>query len=545
MRVKIISTFLIAGTLLLSACQKKVLELESFSQQSDESAFITADACQLSMYGVYDACQSGFYAGGAVRGYPFGAAATEQGDMRGEDMLNQAAFFQITYEATYNNASPNNQYIFETIYAMVNKANLVIDGVKAAGSKGVITATTALQYEAECRFLRAMGHHELVLNWSFPYTQGNGSAMGVIYRDFAVKDAATADAAKALKRSTFKVSDTYAKILADLDFAETNLPATPVVNTSGVQIKTFRATKAAAIALKMRVKMHMGDWAGVITEGNKLVPAAAPFVSPIGGWTLNAAVDGAFSATTSNESIFSIRNDATDNPGVNGALPQMLGDPALGARGLVRVSPVIWSDPAWLCNDLRRTLLYRTNATGSTAIPPPAVAAVYTVKYRDYANSSDPNPIIRYAEVILMLAEAEARNAAGTTVSARGVALLNAIRNRAVTNVVDQFTPASFADKNALIAAILFERRVELLAEGKRWGDISRLSNDATFAPIPGGGIPSKVGSGGATAAMFNCAGATFTRSVPALAYSNFRFLWPVPLSEIQQNTNYDQNPGY
>jgi hypothetical protein len=545
MRVKIISTILIAGTVLMSACQKKVLDLQSFSQQSDESAFSNADACQLSMYGVYDACQSGFYAGGAVRGYPFGAAATEQADMRGEDMLNQAAFFQITYEATYNNASPNNQFMFETIYSMVNKANLVIDGVKAAGSKGIISSTTALQYEAECRFLRAMGHHELVLNLSKPYADGNGNAMGVIYRDFAVKDAVTAEAAKAIKRSTVKVSDTYTKILADLDFAETNLPATPVVNNSGVQIKTFRASKAAAIALKMRVKMHMGDWAGVITEGNKLVPAVAPFVSPVGGWTLNAAVDGAFSAPTSNESIFSIRNDATDNPGVNGALPQMLGDPALGARGLVRVSPVIWSDPAWLCSDLRRTLLYRTNATGSTAVPVPAVNAVYTIKYRDYANSSDPAPLIRYAEVILMLAEAEARNAAGTSVSARGVALLNAIRNRAITNVAEQFTAASFADKNALIGAILFERRVEFLAEGKRWGDISRLAVDPVFAPIAGGGVPSKVGSGGATAAMFNCAGATFTRSVPALAYTNFRFLWPVPLSEIQQNANYDQNPGY
>ena len=215
----------------------------------------------------------------------------------------------------------------------------------------------------------------------------------------------------------------------------------------------------------------------------------------------------------------------------------MLGDPALGARGLVRVSPIIWSDPAWLCDDLRRTALYRTSGS--------PVNAVFTVKYRDYTNSSDPAPMIRYAEVILMLAEAEARNAAGTSVSARGLALLNAIRNRAVTNVADQFTAASFADKNALIAAILFERRVEFLAEGKRWGDISRLANDANFAPIAGGGVPSKVGSGGATSAMFNCAGATFTRSVPALAYSNFRFLWPVPLSEIQQNANYDQNPGY
>ncbi len=524
-----------AGALLVSSCQKKVLDLQSFSSPSDESAFANPDAVQLSMYGVYDAAQSGFYAGGAVRGYPFGAANVEQGDARGEDMLNVAAFYQITYEATYNNASPNNGFMFQTIYSMVNKANLTIEGVQGAGAKGIISGASALQYEGECRFLRAWGHHELVLNFARPYAEGNGSQPGIIYRDFAVKDAATADQAKAIKRSSFTVADTYAKILADLDFAETNLPATSIINTAGTAIKTFRATKAAAIALKMRVKMHKGDWAGVIAEGNKLVPAAAPFVSPIGGWTLNATVDGAFGSATTNENIFSIKNDATDNPQVNGALPQMMGDPALGARGLLVVSPIIWSDPQWLCTDLRRTVLYRTGGN--------PVNAVYTVKYRDYATSSDAAVQIRYAEVLLTLAEAEARVAAG--VSTRGVALLNAVRNRAVTAPADQFTVASFANKNALIAAILKERRIEFLAEGKRWGDIHRLALDPDFAPVTGGGIPSKIGSGGATAAMFNCAGAVFTRSVPAIAYSNFRFLWPIPIEETQQNPNYDQNPGY
>lgn len=524
-----------AGGLFMTSCQKKVLDLQSFSNPSDESAFATPDACQLSVYGVYDACQSGFYAGGAVRGYPFGAANIEQGDMRGEDMLNQAAFYQITYEATYNNASPNNGFMFQTIYALVNKANLTIEGVQGAASKSIITPAKALEYEAECRFLRAMGHHELVINFARPYADGAGNQMGIIYRNFAVKDAATADSAKAIKRSTVKVSDTYTKILADLDFAETNLPASSIVNNAGTAIKTFRPTKAAAIALKMRVKMHKGDWDGVITEGNKIVPAVAPFVSPIGGWTLNTSLDASYGSSISNENIFSIKNDATDNPGVNGALPQMLGDPSLGARGLVRVSPVIWSDPEWLCSDLRRTTLYRTSGTPASA--------VYTVKYKDYLNSSDASVQIRYAEVLLILAEAEARQA--STVSSRGVALLNAVRNRGVTTPVDQFSIASFADKNALIRAILKERRIEFLAEGKRWGDLHRLALDPDFAPIAGGGIPTKVGSGGATSSMFNCAGTTFTRSVPAIPYSNFRFIWPIPIEEIQQNPNYDQNSGY
>jgi len=534
MRIKIISALLITGCLFTISCQKKVLDLQPYTSFSDESAFSTPARVLLALNGVYDACQSGFYAGGAVRGYPFGAANVAQGDMRGEDMMNQAAFYQITYEATYNNASPNCSYQFQTIYSMVNKANLTIDGIKAAGASGSISSTDALQFEAECRFLRAFGHHELVLQYSKPYAEGNGSQMGIIYRDFAINGDATSAQARAIKRSTIKVSDTYAKILADLDFAETNLAAT----NTGTGLSTYRATKAAAIALKMRVKMHKGDWAGVITEGNKIVSGTAPnFSSPIGGWKLTAAPDGPFTNNLSTESVFSIKNDATDNPGVNGALAQMYGDPALAARGLVRVSPVIWSDPDWKCTDLRRSLLYRTGGT--------PVNAVYTTKYRDYATTSDACPQIRYAEILLTLAEAEARQAAGTTVSTRAVDLLNAVRNRSVA-VIDQFTVASFANKNALIAAILKERRIEFLAEGKRWGDISRLALDPDFPPIAGGGIPSKVGSGAATAAMFNCAGGvTITRSIAAIPYSNFKFLWPIPIEEIQQNTNYDQNPNY
>lgn len=529
MSIKKFLPLVLAGTLVLSSCVKKTLELQPFTSFSDESAYSSPDRILLALNGAYDAAQSGFYAGGAVRGYPFGAANIAQGDARGEDVLNQAAFYQITYEATYNSASPNNGFMFQTIYSMVNKVNLTIDGIKGAVSKNVITSAQGNAYEGELRFLRAMGHHELVINFSRPYADNNGNAMGIIYRDFAVNSDASSTEARNIQRSSVKVADTYAKILADLDFAEANLPATGA-------LKTFRASKAAAIALKMRVKMHMKDWPGVITEGNKLVPAAAPYVSPIGGWQLMASPDGPFTAQTSNESIFSIKNDATDNGSVNGSPAQMYGDPALGARGLVRISPIIWSDADWKCDDLRRSLLYRQAGT--------PVNAVYTTKYRDYATTSDPAPQIRYAEVMLTLAEAEARQAAG--VSPRALALLNAVRNRSVVQVLDQYTLASFANKNALIAAILKERRIEFLAEGKRWGDIHRLALDTDFAPIPGGGIPSKVGTGGATAAMFNCAGGvTITRSVAAIPYSDFRFIWPIPIEETQQNSNYTQNPNY
>lgn len=522
------AAFLICGSLILSSCQKKVLELQPYTSFSDVSAFSSRDRVNLAVNGVYDAAQSGFYAGGAVRGYPFGAANIEQGDMRGEDLLNNALFYQVTYESVYSNVTANNDFHFQTLYSLINKANLTIEGIKDAGSKNVISAAEASAFEGELRFLRALAHHELVIMFARPFTDNAGSRLGIIYRDFGVNSEAKAEQARGQKRTT--VADNYTKILADLDFAETNLPVTPAVTT-------YRASRAAAIALKMRVRMHQANWAAVITEGNKLVPASAPYISPVGGFRLTATPDGPFVNNQSQESIFSIRNDAIDNAGVNGALASMLGDPAIAGRGLVRISPIIWSDPRWLCSDVRRgSTLVRTSGT--------PINAVFTNKYRDITNRSDAAPQIRYAEVLLMLAEAEARNATG--VSLRGLELLNAVRNRSVTAAVDQFTVATFATKDALVAAILFERRVEFIAEGKRWGDIHRLALDPVHAPIPGGGIPSKVGTAAATAAMFNCAGGvTISRSVVAIPYADYRFIWPIPLSELQQNPNYEQNPQY
>lgn len=518
---------------LLTSCEKKILDVTPFSSFTDATAFTSPERIALALNGAYDAAQSGFYAGGAVRGYPFGAANIEQGDMRGEDMLNQAAFYQITYEATYNDNTANNSFQFQTLYAMVNIANLTIEGVQGAVGKNVINSTLGTQYEAECRFLRALAHHELVTHFALPFTDGAGSKTGIIYRLFGINSDATVEAARALTRET--VADNYTKILADLDFAETNLPATSAV-------KTFRATKAAAIALKMRVKMHKADWPGVIAEGNKLVPAGpGPYTSPIGGWKLTPTPGGPFvSPWQSDESIFSIKNDATDNPGVNGSLPNMLGNPSpppvgTSGRGLVRISPIIWNASFWLCDDLRRSTLLSSDGGNGR----------YSNKYKDVTTQSDAAPQIRYAEVLLMLAEAEARNAAG--VSTRALDLLNAVRNRSLASPLTQaYTIASFPLKNNLIQEILNERRIEFLAEGKRWGDIHRLALDPVFAPIPGGGIPSKVGSGAATAAMFNCtAPPAFPRSVPTIPYSSHRFIWPIPIVEIQQNPNFTQNPGY
>lgn len=520
---------ILVGLLLLATVTscKKSLDKSPFNSITDDVAFATADRCLLALNGVYDAAQSGNYFG-AVRGYPFGAANIEQNDARGEDVINIAAFYQITYQATYNATTANNNGMWENLFALINKANISIEGFKTAGTNNIISAAVATQYEAECRFLRAMAHHEALVFYCRPFLDGNGNKPGIPYREFAINSSSSVDEAKKISRGT--VAETYQKILADLDFAESNLPAasTPA---------TIRATKAAAIALKMRVKLHMGDWAGVITEGNKLVPAGSgPYVSPVGSWKLTASPDGPFTNNNSTESIFSIRNDALDNAGVNGALPTMLGPANLGARGLVAISPNIYNNTGWLCDDKRRTLLTvgGVNANAATTFN------YFTKKYTKYTTRDDYAPQIRYAEVLLVLAEAEARQASG--VSTRALDLLNAVRDRSLTDPSTQsYQAADFSDKNALISAILLERRIEFLCEGKRWHDIHRNAVDPVFST---GGIPAKYANASQGMAIYGCGVAT-NPTQTAIAYSDFRFIWPIPDTEVIQNPAVEQNPGY
>lgn len=519
---------------LLTACE--VTDLQPADALSESTAFQTPERIELAVAGVYDGAQSGFYAGGAVRGYPFGAAHLQQGDARGEDMVSVAAFYGITYDATYDATSPNNGYFWQTIYAMVNRANVVIDGIKKAPVGGSLTQEAKNAYEGEMRFLRALGHFYLLVNFSRPYgdnpTTANG---GVPYRDQPVGTSTgiTVDEASKVGRGT--VAEGYEKILADLDFAEANLPVT---RTSGKQIT--RATKGAAIALKTRIRLHQNNWAKVIEEANKLIPTSGTPVSSIGGYTLTATPMGAFgTANKSNtESIFSIENNDVDNAGVNGAAPAMYIASIAGGRGILGISPLIWNQPFFPANDYRKSadMVLQDGASS------PGRGAYFSKKYADAVNRTDNAPIIRYAEVLLNAAEAIARSS--NSVDPRALALLNAVRNRAVPEGSGRYTAASFANGQELTRAILNERRIEFLAEGMRWLDIHRLGPDPVFTT---GGIPAKASRTLTFTNLYTNNSSTTFAMLAAIPYSNFKFLWPLPVEEINNNPTLknQQNPGW
>jgi hypothetical protein len=525
---------IIGASAALWSCTDQAINLEPKNSITSDVAFATPERCDLAILGCYDAAQSGYYPGNDQRrGYPFGAASIEQGDMKGEDMVNTQSFFAVTYEATYSTSSPNGQAHWECTYQMINKINSVLEGLHAAVENGILTQDAAADGEAEIRFLRALGLHELLVFFALPYAATpDASHYGVPVSLEPINTVEKVQVAMDAGRLT--VQQTYDQILEDLNYAEANL-----AETRSGKDKIVRATKAAAIAAKIRVYQHQAAWNKVIEESAKIVSASAPFASPFGGYQLEASPDGVFANNSGNtESIFSIENSDTDNPTTNGCLYQMY-----YGRSLVCVSPIAINANFWLEDDLRRELLVeRANKYGSKE-------AYWSTKYRS-STFADYAPVLRYAEVLLNYAEAEARV---NGVTQKAVDLLNAVRNRAVTAEDKRFSTASFANADALVTAILQERRIEFLAEGRRWPDIHRLTYDPKFAVKAAdgkAGVPNKVAYGNIKDESYQPASGTVSPDIVTTTgfnYEDRRYIFPIPESETSSNPKLatQQNPGW
>ena len=503
----------VASSLFVS-CQEDIVDTSPYNQVGEEDAFASPSLIQLAVNGVYNAAQMGIYNGTpsapVSRGYVWGAAYTEQNEARGEDVVNTQAFYQITYESTYDPTTANNVYYWVDGYRLINRTNLVIDGVTKSVASGLISSDIGNPYIGECLFFRAITHFEFLKQFARPYHLDNGASLGVPYRDIPYNSIENIAVGEAQTRNT--VAECYAKAIADLDRAETLLP---LKTARAGEDQISKVTKGAAIAFKIKMYMSMRNWTKVLEEYAKIS----------GQYSLTTAYNGVFTSNLNNtESIFSIKNSKDTNPGVNGALPSQF-----NGRSLLAISPILWRNPLWLADDKRR---------GETAV---VSGARYTRKYKDIVDFTDAAPIIRFADVMLLAAEANAR--LGNTTTA--LELLNNVRNRSIATPATQaYTASTFSTTQALVQAILVERRIELSCEGQRWGDIHRLINDDL---APTAGIPGKVPNGSPAAAAYTLGtpyDGTLTAAIP---YTDKRMLWPIPLLETNSNPVLaaQQNPGY
>ncbi|MGI4740074.1 MAG: RagB/SusD family nutrient uptake outer membrane protein [Janthinobacterium lividum] len=475
-----------------TACREELLSPVPTTQFSDQVVFDTPTRIALQVNALYSFVKTGNFLGGRYQIY---------GDIRADDFLNRTTNAVTGYSVWSHTETETSQNdvinCWSYGYGAINQINVFLAGLDANTAKFVAPtfpttfATTANQYRGEARLLRALCYYSLLQLYARPYADGSGTKPGLPLRLLAE----TSPADNQLARSS--VADVYTQILADLNFAEQNLPLTNGDNVT-------RAHRNTAIALKTRVYLSMGNYASVITEANKLVPTAAPFVAPSGvANALNASVVAVFAPPQlTTESILSFPFTTQDTPGTQNQLgfyylPASLGGSA-GEYSLNTAAGSIVADPGFGAADARRTNFVVKSGTETFLKKYPTGSA------GAYADNA---PVIRYAEVLLNLAEARVRST--NTVDPQALALLNAVRGRSnPSGIYTGFTAVS-----DITTALLLERRIEFLGEGLRNIDLMRL-----LATIPG------------------------KSTVAAVPSTSSLYIWPIPITELAANPLVTRN---
>ncbi len=459
MKKQTIYILLLASVTLATSCKKEAdLFPVPTTNISDASAFETPDRILNQVRGLYATLRGGQFYGGRYLIY---------NDIRADEFLLQDPN-EVTgagvWALSVNNSTNNVKDFWSQAYFTINRCNVFLDGMTAKGSD-VVGTTLAPNYAAEARLIRGLSYYSLLQLYARPYADGNGSKPGLPLRLTGATGSSDYNKARS------SVAEVYTQIVEDLNFAEANLPLT----YADAQTRTIRAHRNTAIALKTRVYLSMQKYAEVVTEANKIVSATAPFTAATGvPHALQDDVTNVFKTYTTTESIFSMPFNANEAPGTQNQLayyytPANSVVPGGVGQGLFSLNPQgIIGNAGWTADDKRRTFI-KSSGTGTTA-------KHWLFKYTAPSPYTDFVPVIRYAEVLLNLAEAKART---TGVDAQVVALLNAVRTRSDAGTT--FTISSFPASTDLIDAILIERRIEFLGEGLRSPDLLRL-----LMPIPG-----------------------------------------------------------
>lgn len=493
------------------SCQNDLLNAAPVTYLPATQAFDTPSRVLAQVNGLYSYVKVGNFLGGRYQIY---------GDIRANDFINRTSN-SVTGLTVWNHteAETSQNDVVNTWgfgYAAINQINVFLAGLDANADKFKTAAFTAaypngyeptvLNYRAEARLLRALCYYSLLQLYARPYIEnagtGPGSRPGLPLRLMAETTQGNND----LARST--VAQVYDQILLDLNFAEQNLPLSYTAGQGNISTATLNVTRAhrnTAIALKSRVYLTMGRYADVITEANKLVPAAAPYTATSGVANgLNSSIVSVFAAPQeTSESILSFPFTTQDTPGTQNQLayyylPASLNVGANGEYGLNAGTGGLLANAGFAATDVRRSSFVLPVSTTTAGV---TRTEYFLTKYSTGTPFTDKAPVIRYSEVMLSLAEALVRT--NSAVDTRALGLLNAVRTRSNGAAY----AANALTVNSMLDAILLERRIEFLGEGIRNIDLMRL--DAT---IPGKG------------------------SVGAVDPSNTLYVWPIPSTELATN---------
>lgn len=473
---------------LLAGCN--VLDKEPLPSISPTNFFKTADDAEAAITATYDGIQgTGAYAQdlNVVGEMPSDNCTSSNGDVAAMDNI---AWMSTTGQV-YN--------VYREAYIAVNRANAVLKYVPALDMPG--TRKNAILGEA--RFLRALAYFNLVKLYG-----------GVPLRLEPTESGAPA--VLNLPRAT--AEQVYQRVVDDLTDAEPLL----------LSVNPTRATKGAASALLARVQLTQRNWAAAQAAANKVITSGV-------GYSLAGNFKSLFPADNKTESVFEVQYSGNSDGGTFNILPDLLlpSPPATFSFPKFNIPTAELLQYADTANDLRWKYNGRTNAgrdhgsyvdggrgTGNDRGP-------FVYKWPSNPNgfnSPDNYYVLRYADVLLMYAEA-ANEQAGP--SADALAKLNLVRQRAGLTALTASSPQA-ASKQTLRNEIDRQRRLELAFEGERWFDLLRYARHNQ----------AEAGAHAVTALDIIAQKRQGARDVNYL-------LFPIPLAELNTNTQLQQNPGY
>ncbi len=373
-------------------------------------------------------------------------------------------------------------------YNVIARANAILERIDGIA----MPSDLRNQYIGEARFMRALMYFNLV--------QFFGDV------PLIVREIKTEQEAYTYNRE--KVAKVYAQIEEDLNAASSLLPA----QYSGANVGRVTSGAVGALLGKVYVTNKQYDKAVQVLE--KVVQS--------GSYLLLQNYADVFSVVNKNnrEIIFDVQyfGGAGFGEGSNfsisfapfgsgtsitsGGTP---GSSNIGTRDLFE---------AFSVDDKRRDVSLR--------LYPSPDSLYYTSKFLDKPIAANEGknhwPVLRYSDVLLLLAEAQNENG-NATEAAR---FLNMVRDRAGLGKLEGLS------KEAFRSVVLKERRLELCFEGSRWFDLIRTG---TMLEVMTAYKQKYLKYGGYL--------------VDNYVVTANKVLFPIPFREISLNPDLGQNPGY
>jgi len=366
------------------------------------------------------------------------------------------------------------------------------------------------QFAGEALFIRAHHYFNLVRLFG-----------GV----FLIHTPVTATEAKSINRSP--VADIYKLIENDLKTASVYLSNAKFLLIPAANVGKANAWSAKALLGK--VYLTLNRKADAITQLQDVITNS--------GYGLQPTYAAVFSISNemNSEILFTNRYKA-GGLGLGSSFgndfgPLGSGSTVINGSGQGWNTPSTEIDTLLTTGDARRAVSIGTYGSGTAAV-------LYVKKFLTpvtIVNDGESDwPIIRYADVLLMMAEAQ-----GFTPASIG--LINQVRTRSGLAVL----PASVNSVATFEKALADERRLEFVFENQRWYDLIRYNVTMTT-------ITAEQSIKNYFAHLYNIHYSHYLAPTPTLAelqnnVTANKLLLPIPQHEIDTNTQLviPQNPGY